>query len=296
MKSGTVMDLVVGATGILGGAICRLLREKGRPVRALVRETSDPAKLAALVEAGVETVVGDLKDPASLRDACRDVGAVLSTASSTLSRTDGDSIDSVDLQGQTALVAAARDAGVGHVVYVSFPPDPAGFPLQDAKRAVEDRIRSSGLPWTILHPTHFREVWLGPALGFDPAQGRARVFGEGLGPIRWVAVADVAAAAVAALDNPQALGRTFELGGPESLSLAEVIDRMEALSGTRLERDVVPLENLHAMLSGEDPLLRSFAALMLACARHGCAIDSTEAERVLGFRPSPLSDHLRGLV
>src|SRR5690349_16066946 len=106
------MRLVIGATGILGMEIARRLGQDGTRVRALTRRTSDPAKVEALRTAGVEIAIGDLKDPASLADAFRGVTHVVSTASSTLSRADGDSIDSVDRQGQLNAVAAARDAGV----------------------------------------------------------------------------------------------------------------------------------------------------------------------------------------
>ena len=76
------MILVVGATGLVGGDVCRRLAASGTAVRALVRATSDPARVAALEALGVETVVGDLRDPASLAEACRDASAVICTASS----------------------------------------------------------------------------------------------------------------------------------------------------------------------------------------------------------------------
>ena len=108
------MNLIVGATGILGSEICRLLAEKGEPVRALVRATSNPDKVAQLKALKADVVVGDLKDRRSLDAACRGVGAVISTASSTLSRQQGDSIESVDQEGQLNLVDAAEAAGVKH--------------------------------------------------------------------------------------------------------------------------------------------------------------------------------------
>src|SRR5688572_27876937 len=98
------MHLIVGATGLLGGEICRLLAEQGRPVRALVRNTSDPEKAGRLKASGADVVRGDLKDRASLDAACRGARVVCSTASSTLSRQAGDSIDSVDRQGQLNLI------------------------------------------------------------------------------------------------------------------------------------------------------------------------------------------------
>src|SRR5206468_4259637 len=59
-RGGHIMILVVGATGLVGSEVCRKLAKRGRSVRALVRTTSEPAKVAALKDAGVECVIGDL--------------------------------------------------------------------------------------------------------------------------------------------------------------------------------------------------------------------------------------------
>jgi uncharacterized protein YbjT (DUF2867 family) len=66
------MYLVVGATGILGSEICRLLAADGKPVKGLVRATSDHTKVDELKSHGVEIVRGDMCDPASLEAAVRD--------------------------------------------------------------------------------------------------------------------------------------------------------------------------------------------------------------------------------
>jgi uncharacterized protein YbjT (DUF2867 family) len=87
--------LVVGATGMLGGAIVRRLLEQGDSVRALVR---GDAGARALTEAGAETVRGDLKDAASLARACDGVSALITTANSA-ARGGEDNVDTVDLDG-----------------------------------------------------------------------------------------------------------------------------------------------------------------------------------------------------
>jgi uncharacterized protein YbjT (DUF2867 family) len=89
------MVLVVGSTGLVGSEVCERLVRRGEKVRALVRQTSSKEKIAALLSFGVELCVGDLKDRDSIAAACRGVNAVISTASSTLSREAGDSIESV---------------------------------------------------------------------------------------------------------------------------------------------------------------------------------------------------------
>src|SRR5947209_164000 len=113
------MVLVVGATGLLGSAVCHKLLERGEKVRALARVTRRQQTGRALRSSGVELSTGDLKDPASTSAACEGVHSVISTASSTLSRQAGDSIGSVDTAGQLNLVHAAQRANVGRFVFVS---------------------------------------------------------------------------------------------------------------------------------------------------------------------------------
>lgn len=275
------MNLIVGSTGMLGGEICRLLCAQGGAVKALAREASDPGKVARLTGLGAEVVRGDLKDRSSLEKACRGAGVVISTASSTVSRQAGDSIETVDQQGQLNLIEAAEQAGVKQFILISFPGIDIEFPLQTAKRAVEDRLRRSRIGWTILQPTCFMEVWLGPALGFDPAHGTAQIYGDGKCRTSWISFLDVARFAVAAVGNPKAKNAVIKLGGPDSLSPLEVVRLAEQVTGKTITVQHVPEEALRAQHgAATDSLQKSFAALMLYYAR-GDAIDMTEAFRIL---------------
>jgi NADH dehydrogenase len=275
------MNLIAGATGTLGGEICRLLADQGKAVRALVRETSNPEKVARLKDLGAEVVRGDLKDRTSLEAACRGASAVVSTASSTMSRQEGDSIESVDRQGQLNLIDAAEGARVEQFVLMSFPRVDISFPLQSAKRAVEDRLRKGKMRYTILQSAFFTEVWLSPALGFDPAHARAQIYGGGHNKISWISFQDVARFAVAALDNPRATNAVLTLGGPEALSPLEVVKLAEQVAGKTVVVEHVPEEALRAQHgAATDSLQQSFAGLMLYYAR-GDAIDMTETLQVL---------------
>jgi len=129
------MILVVGATGLLGFEICRRLRERGRDVRALVRPTSTRAP--ALRALGAEIAVGDLRDRGSLVAACRDVDAVISTATAMGSRDRTLTLNEVDRKGQLRLVDVARQSGVRTFVYLSVSPNLAPrAPLIRYKREV----------------------------------------------------------------------------------------------------------------------------------------------------------------
>jgi uncharacterized protein YbjT (DUF2867 family) len=266
------MILVVGATGLLGTRICERLRAEGQSVRALVRKTSNPDKVKTLRALGCELAIGDLKDPPQIEAACQRISAVISTASSTLSRQPGDSIESVDLQGQLALVNAARSAGVGRFIFVSFRDDPTvQHPLTQAKRSVERAMLD--LDFTSIQASWFMEVWLSPALGFDYIHGKARIYGSGSKPISWVSYRDVAEFCIAPLLCSVASRSVLEVGGPEILTPLEVVKIFEEESGRRFEVETIPEASLREQFdSATDSLEKSFAGLMLQCT-HGDAID-----------------------
>lgn len=275
------MNLIVGATGLLGGEICRRLRTANQSVRALVRSTADKAKVENLKMLEVELVSGDLKDRASLDKACQGVNTIVSSANSVLSRQAGDSIQTVDLEGQKSLIDAAREAGVGHFIFVSLSSNlDIDCPLARAKWAVEEHLRQSGLGFTILRPAAFMEIWLSPAVGFDFPNAKARVLGSGEGKISFISFADVAQFAALAVDHPKARNSTIELGGPEALSYSEIIAIFEELTGRKFEIEKVPEEALWAQKQAStDPLQESFAALMLGMAK-GDVIDMRETLRI----------------
>lgn len=258
------MYLVVGATGVLGSEICRLFAGEGKRARALVRPTSDQNKVKELENLNVDIAVGDLKDRSSIDAACRGVSVVISTASSTASRQEGDSLQTVDLQGQLNLIDAAKAANVSQFVMVSFPHADVQFPLQDAKRAVEEHLKNSGLTYTILQPTFFMEIWLSPALGFDAANATAQIYGSGQNKISWISYKDVAKFAVASSGNLEARSSVIELGGPQALSPLEVVKIFEDLKGKDFDIQHVPEEALREQKeSATDPLQKSFAGLMI---------------------------------
>ena len=137
------------------------------------------------------------------------------------------------------------------------------------------------MTYTILQPTFFTEVWLSPALGFDPAHATARIYGGGHNKISWISFQDVAKFAAAALDNPQAVNAVIKLGGPDALSPLEVVRLAEQVVGKRVIVEHVPEEALRAQHgAATDPLQQSFAGLMLYYAR-GDAIDMAETLRAL---------------
>lgn len=292
------MNLIVGATGMVGTEICRLLAASGKPVTALVRASSDPAKVEKLQRLGATVVQGDLRDRISLKAACRGVDAVISTASAMpFAYTPGENTPrNTDQDGCLSLIDVAREAGVQQFVYTSFPPIAASFPLQDAKRAVEARLRESGLMHTILRPSYFTEVWLSPAVGFDHASGKATVYGTGVNAISWISFVDVAQFAVASLGNPAARNTTLELGGPEAISPRDVVKLFERVGGKTFDVTQVTVDALQGQLAGAtDPMQRSFVALMLGYAG-ATAIDMTVTLKTFPLKLTTVEAYARSVM
>jgi uncharacterized protein YbjT (DUF2867 family) len=283
--------LVVGSTGLLGMEICRQLVKAGKNVKAFIRSSSDYKKVTALKEMGVETMEGDLKDTKSIRKAVEGVSAVISTASSTFSRQEGDSIETVDRIGQANLVMTAQDAGVKQFIFISFYPMPLDFPLQTAKRKVEKLLQESRMNYTILQSSFFMEVWLSPAVGFDFPKSKATIYGDGKSKLSWISVKDVAAIAVASLDNEVVKNSVYQISGPEALSPLEVVRIFEKQAGHSFTIDYVPKAALQAQkVAAEDSFSESFAALMLSYAE-GDRIDSGESRKVYPFRLGSVAEY-----
>src|SRR5262245_9049225 len=128
------MNLVIGATGFVGGTIVRRLREMGKSVRAGIRDGAAHAKAAGLIAAGAEVVDADLTRPETLEPACRGVESVITTVT-TMPHNQNDGLKRVDLDGTLALIDAAEQSDAERFVYLSYSGGlTLDSPLQLAKR------------------------------------------------------------------------------------------------------------------------------------------------------------------
>jgi uncharacterized protein YbjT (DUF2867 family) len=285
--------LVVGATGTLGSLAAEFAHAAGDSVVAMVRDRRSNAA-QRLRAAGLRLRVADLKDARQLDLAVRGIRVVVITATATLSRQAGDSLEAVDGQGLQNLITACVQNGVSHVVFVSFSREiDADTPLSRFKRAVERRLESVGLHHTILLPSYFPEKFLTSLVGFDVDAGRVCIYGNGDRPIRYIATADVAR--VAALCAADPLGRgAIPMGGPAAWSQLEVVELIERLTNRKLALDYMSLEHIeHALESTADPLKQSYLGLY-----RGLAIgDSPPADWAdeFGLTPTPLEACVEGM-
>lgn len=286
------MNLVVGATGMLGGMIARKLLAKGSPVRIMVRRSSD---YRALESEGAEVVFGDLKDPSSLEAATREVTTVVTTANAA-QRGGQDTIESVDLMGNRSLIDAARKNGVKQFVFVSaaMVDETSPVPLFAAKAKSETYLRGSGLPWTIVAPHAFMDVWFPMIIGSALGAGKpVPVVNGGKTRRSFVAVDDVAALTVAAVGHPQAMCQRIVLGGPEALSWSDVVAETGKIIGREL-----PVQNLQP---GEPvptlpPPANQFIGFLLAgLEQQDDIVDSTATARTFGIGLTPARTVLQQL-
>lgn len=285
------MILVAGATGMLGGEICRRLVAAGEIVHALVRLSAAPAKVEALHDLGIRTIVGDVRDRASLEKACAGVDTVITTVSSmpfSFVRGEND-IETTDHRGQLSLIDVARATGVRHFVYLSLSRNiDMDFPLRNAKRVVETHLRESGMQYTILRPSCFMEVWLSPAVGFDPINAKATIYGTGTNPVSYVGLGDVAELAVRSLEVPAARNATIEIGGPSAIAPLDVVRIFEDIGGRRIEVHNIEMDALaEQQAAATDDMSRSFAGLM-RCVARGDAIPMAETSRTFGVELTPV--------
>jgi uncharacterized protein YbjT (DUF2867 family) len=222
------MILIVGATGLVGSATLRQLTARGVPVRALVRSAE---KASTLAGPGVETVIGDLEQPASL-DAALD-GVTRALLISPLHPLQG--------EWQGNVVEAARRAGAVHIIKLSGLGTAPDSPLRSGRwhAQTERHIADAGLPWTYLHPPFFMQNLLRSAAAIA-AQG-VLVASMQAGQIAIVDARDVAAVAVAALTSDGHVDKTYTITGPEALSFQEVAQKLAAATGRSVTYQDVPL-------------------------------------------------------
>lgn len=292
------MILIVGATGLLGGSITRQLLEKGDPVRILIRENSPSAQLAqqgmatsarTLIEAGAQPVYGDLKDPASLAAACAGVETVITTANSAV-RGGDDNPETVEKQGNRALIDAAKAAGVGRFIFVSAQmaaPD-SPVPFLAGKAQTELHLRESGMPYTIIAPVAFMDVWVFLLVGLPIMSGQpVLLVGSGARKHSFIAMADVAAFTLAAVNNPNALNQKLVIGGPEPLSFLEAVAVYERVLGRPVAvQHAAPGEPLPNLSPGAQAMAAAFDTFDSPVEMNGLA-------RQYGISPTSLETFVR---
>jgi uncharacterized protein YbjT (DUF2867 family) len=282
------MILIIGGTGYLGDMITRRLLAQGRLVRVLVRRGSD---YRPLVEAGAAAALGDLRQRDTLDVACRGVDTVITTAIARMH--EEGAAQATNLDGYLNLIDAAKAAGVKHFIFTSaLGSDPnSPVPFVAAKGKVEHHLRASGLPYTILAPAAFMDIWVMAIVGGPALQGApVWLVGEGRDRHSFVAAADVAAFAVKALDNPAAVNQTIAVGGPAALSWLDAVGIFERAMGR-------PIQVNHVQHCQTLPGLPSYMAeLMAGFAANESIVPMDKIAPRFGVRLTSLEGFVQGVL
>lgn len=233
------MILVTGAAGFAGSHIIARLVEQGARPRALVRSSSQAARLPM---AGVEIVAGDTTEPASLGAAVAGVETIIHCAFITADRKQGPGVNyyATNVVGTRNLLAAARKAGVARMIELgglgTHPGAPGSY--METRYEADEALKASGLAWSILGPS----VQFGQGAAFF--KGLADLIRDvplitpviGTGNLRFqpIWVEDVVTCLLKMAQEPAAYdGRAIEVGGPEIYTYNEILDMLMAALGKR---------------------------------------------------------------
>jgi NADH dehydrogenase len=223
------MILVSGGTGMVGSAIVAELLRRGEPVAVLGR---DKAKVQQAFAGTVEAREADVTKPASLAAAFEGIDVVVNAVQIPTSPIEvprkGWTFEEVDYRGTVSQVEAAKAAGVKRFLYVSgvgAAPDATKHWFR-FKWQAEEHLRNSGLDWVIVRPTWVygpRDVALNRLLNFTNFLPFLPLFGDGNQPMQPVFSEDVGRVVASAATKPEAANNLFELGGPEVMSMNDVL-------------------------------------------------------------------------
>ena len=315
--------LITGATGFVGSAVARELLRAGIGVRALVRRSSPRKNLDGL---DIETVEGNMRDQASMRQAAKSARYVFHVAADyRLWAPDPDEIMRANIEGTRSVMEAARDAGVERVVYTSsvatLKLHENGTPADEAKPLSEDeaigaykkskvaaerlveRMVGEGLPAVIVNPSTPigpRDVRPTPTgrIIIEAATGRMPAYVDtGLNVVH---VDDVAAGHIAALHHGR-IGERYILGG-ENMSLADLLRRIARSVGRSPPTIRIPRELIYPVAIGAEALARltgkePFVTLDgLRLAKYRMYFSSAKAERELGYKSRPADEGIRDAI
>ena len=297
------MILVTGSTGFVGPHVVHALRERDKPVRALVR-TPSGRSATTLAAWGAELVQGDMTDRESLRRAVDGAEVVLHLVA--IRQGPEEQFRQIMEQGTRELVAAAQEAGVRRFVLMSALGTSEEtrdlVPYYHAKWEQEQTLRTSGLEHVIFRPSFVfaRDGGILPTFRkLAKLTPVTPIIGSGQQRIQPIWIDDVGAYFAQSVDLPEAANRIFELGGPDVVSWNEFWQRLKSVLGQRRPSIHVPTRvmRVNALLTerlpGNVPLTRDLLKML----EHGDnVVSNDEAVRTFRLPLVPLDEQLRRAV
>ena len=233
--------LVTGATGTVSTALLGALKGKpGLKLRALVRDPAG-AKAQALEKDGVEVVAGDLEEPDTLTEAFEGIDIMwLLTPASALEPSMGSNA-----------VTAARKAKVGHIVRNSAIKAGHDAPNRNGRlhALVEESVKASGIPWTILRPHYYMQNLLSSAASV--ASDGMLYMNMGQGRVGMIDGRDVGVFAAKVIQNAERhAGKTYNPTGPKATTMAEAAETLSSVLAKRVNYVALPPEAAQQAMLG----------------------------------------------
>jgi NADH dehydrogenase len=283
---------VIGATGFVGSHLLPYLTARGHRVRAVSRSGR---RLAEWGES-VINLVGDVETGAGLGAAM--VGADAVVQLTAIPReTGGRSFEQVNVHGVARVLDSARQAGVRRFVHLSAlgVTDDPKLRFLSSKWRGEALVRESQLDWVVLRPSLlFGEgdgffnlikttlTWWSPGIVAIPGDGRTR--------FQPLSVDDLAIAIERSLTDAQRAGSVYELGGPQYLTYADIVDRVMAATGKRRLKLNMPIPLIGALTALTDRLLPIFPVShdQIGSMSQPNFTDLDAFERAFGRPPRPI--------
>lgn len=252
------MILVTGASGYLGSHITRRLVENGSPVRAMVRNRQYAEAEGRLAGLDIQWVEADVTKPQTLIPAFENISSVIHTVAIAIEKP-GLEYDIINYEGTVNVVEAAKSTGTERLINISqLGADPSlPYRFLASKGKAQEYVARSDLNWTAFRPS---VIW-GPEDEFANTFAKLipltplifPIIGDDDARFQPVWVEDLVTCVVKSLEDPNTIGKEYEIGGPEVLTLEEIEHRtMQALGANRL------------MIHFPMPILRTAVSMMEA--------------------------------
>jgi uncharacterized protein YbjT (DUF2867 family) len=263
------MILVAGGTGHLGIELVPLLTARGIPVRVVTR---DPDRARQRLGETPQLVKGDARSPHTLEAALKGVDTVVSAMTGFGPGAPGPK--AVDYEGNLNLIRAAEAASVRRFVLVSIHGATADHAMElwRMKFRAEEALQASKLDWVIVRPNAFMELWAEIVGGPILKDGKTTVFGRGDNPINFNSAKDVARFVELALFDPGLSRTILAVGGPENVTLNQLVGQTERAAGRKAAVKHVPLPMMRLMSLVMRPLKPDVAAMI----QGGIAFDTVD--------------------
>ncbi len=289
------MILITGASGFVASHLIPQLRKTGQPLRCLVTNEAEGARIKA---PGAELVIGNVNDPAALKAATDGVDTVIHLVA-VIREPRNATFEQVNVIGTRNMVEAAKAAGVKRFIHMGAlgaTPDPK-YKYLHSKWLGMEAVKASGLDWSILQPS----VMFGEGAGFIASlvrsihmvPGIVPIAGDGKTKLQPIWVGDVVSCVMKLLAGAKR-GESIQIGGPEIMTYDAMIDEILKALGEKRTKIHVPkwlmmpgVAVMDALFSNPPVTMVEFKSMEIPNVTEPDAVEKT-----FGFKPMLLRDGL----